>query len=78
MEISDIIFYILKKVLKKEVTNKALIDLIVILLVLFITQFIPFLGLYRLLPIYIGKIPIRRKNLGISFSLVLYVPPSPS
>ena len=34
---------------------------------LFIAQFSPFLGPCRLLPIYIGKIPIRGKNLSISF-----------
>ena len=39
---------------------------------------VPFPGLYRLLPIYIGKIPIRGKNLSVSFQLVLRVPPSPS
>ena len=39
---------------------------------------VPFSDLYRLLPIYIGKIPIRGKNLSVSFQLVLRVPPSPS
>ena len=39
---------------------------------------VPFSGPCRLLPIYIGKIPIGGKNLSISFQLVLRVPPSPS
>ena len=39
---------------------------------------VPFSGLYRLLPIYIGKIPIRGKNLSVFFQLVLCVLPLPN
>ena len=39
---------------------------------------VPFSGPCRLLPIYIGKIPIRGKNLSVFFQLVLCVLPSPS
>ena len=58
--------------------NGTRVTVLLFILILFITRFSPFLGLYRLLSIYIGKIPISGKNLGISFPLVLRVPPSPS
>ena len=39
---------------------------------------VPFSSPYRLLPIYIGKIPIRGKNLNVFFQLILCVLPSPN
>ena len=60
-----------------KVEETTVVDIIIYLFYL-LPDSVPFSGPCRLLPIYIGKVPTGGKNLGVSFQLVLRVPPSPS